>query len=114
MAERVSWERGEAPGSSCGYSVRFESVLPRPHASILFCTVGEWLRQREHLWGLPLSWTSLKSSYSTSVMSARALGPEEDSSVFGFKHICFADHQQSRIPPENRLAVFNLIEEVDF
>uniref|UniRef100_A0A8D2QIQ7 RNA helicase n=1 Tax=Zonotrichia albicollis TaxID=44394 RepID=A0A8D2QIQ7_ZONAL len=40
VAERVSYERGEEPGQSCGYSVRFESVLPRPHASILFCTVG--------------------------------------------------------------------------
>ncbi|NXH90755.1 DHX9 helicase, partial [Edolisoma coerulescens] len=40
VAERVSYERGEEPGQSCGYSVRFESVLPRPHASIMFCTVG--------------------------------------------------------------------------
>ncbi|NXV72809.1 DHX9 helicase, partial [Atlantisia rogersi] len=40
VAERVSYERGEEPGQSCGYSVRFESVLPRPHGSVLFCTVG--------------------------------------------------------------------------
>ncbi|NWR51438.1 DHX9 helicase, partial [Regulus satrapa] len=40
VAERVAYERGEEPGQSCGYSVRFESVLPRPHASIMFCTVG--------------------------------------------------------------------------
>ncbi|NWH58371.1 DHX9 helicase, partial [Geococcyx californianus] len=40
VAERVSYERGEQLGQSCGYSVRFESVLPRPHASVLFCTVG--------------------------------------------------------------------------
>ena len=40
MAERVAYERGEDLGKSCGYSVRFESVLPRPHASIMFCTVG--------------------------------------------------------------------------
>ncbi|XP_008593253.1 PREDICTED: ATP-dependent RNA helicase A [Galeopterus variegatus] len=39
VAERVAYERGEEPGKSCGYSVRFESVLPRPHASIMFCTV---------------------------------------------------------------------------
>uniref|UniRef100_A0A3P8WSM2 RNA helicase n=1 Tax=Cynoglossus semilaevis TaxID=244447 RepID=A0A3P8WSM2_CYNSE len=39
VAERVAYERGEDLGKSCGYSVRFESVLPRPHASILFCTV---------------------------------------------------------------------------
>ncbi|KAI4791514.1 hypothetical protein KUCAC02_033963 [Chaenocephalus aceratus] len=38
VAERVSYERAEDVGRSCGYSVRFESVLPRPHASILFCT----------------------------------------------------------------------------
>ncbi|NWH87179.1 DHX9 helicase, partial [Aegithalos caudatus] len=47
VAERVAYERGEAPGQSCGYSVRFESVLPRPHASILFCTVGVLLRKVE-------------------------------------------------------------------
>ncbi|NXN13925.1 DHX9 helicase, partial [Indicator maculatus] len=40
VAERVAYERGEEPGQSCGYSVRFESVLPRPHGSMLFCTVG--------------------------------------------------------------------------
>ncbi|KAM9005793.1 ATP-dependent RNA helicase A isoform X1 [Sarcophilus harrisii] len=47
VAERVSYERGEEPGKSCGYSVRFESVLPRPHASIMFCTVGVLLRKLE-------------------------------------------------------------------
>uniref|UniRef100_A0A3Q3ICP9 RNA helicase n=1 Tax=Monopterus albus TaxID=43700 RepID=A0A3Q3ICP9_MONAL len=47
VAERVSYERGEDLGKSCGYSVRFESVLPRPHASILFCTVGVLLRKLE-------------------------------------------------------------------
>ncbi|NWT77545.1 DHX9 helicase, partial [Lanius ludovicianus] len=47
VAERVSYERGEEPGQSCGYSVRFESVLPRPHASIMFCTVGVLLRKVE-------------------------------------------------------------------
>lgn len=47
MAERVAYERGEDPGKSCGYSVRFESVLPRPHASILFCTVGKWLSKHQ-------------------------------------------------------------------
>ncbi|CDQ68495.1 unnamed protein product [Oncorhynchus mykiss] len=39
VAERVSYERGENVGKSCGYSVRFESILPRPHASIMFCTL---------------------------------------------------------------------------
>ncbi|NXC12194.1 DHX9 helicase, partial [Corythaeola cristata] len=47
VAERVSYERGEQPGESCGYSVRFESVLPRPHASVMFCTVGVLLRKVE-------------------------------------------------------------------
>ncbi|XP_055671358.1 ATP-dependent RNA helicase A isoform X4 [Falco peregrinus] len=47
VAERVSYERGEQPGRSCGYSVRFESVLPRPHASVMFCTVGVLLRKVE-------------------------------------------------------------------
>uniref|UniRef100_A0A3Q1HMM1 RNA helicase n=1 Tax=Anabas testudineus TaxID=64144 RepID=A0A3Q1HMM1_ANATE len=47
VAERVSFERGEDLGKCCGYSVRFESVLPRPHASILFCTVGVLLRKLE-------------------------------------------------------------------
>lgn len=42
VAERVAYERGEDVGKSCGYSVRFESALPRPHASVLFCTVGRW------------------------------------------------------------------------
>uniref|UniRef100_A0A673JEF0 RNA helicase n=1 Tax=Sinocyclocheilus rhinocerous TaxID=307959 RepID=A0A673JEF0_9TELE len=47
VSERVSFERGEEVGKCCGYSVRFESVLPRPHASILFCTVGVLLRKLE-------------------------------------------------------------------
>ncbi|CAL8277572.1 unnamed protein product [Lota lota] len=47
VAERVAYERGEELGNSCGYSVRFESVLPRPHASIMFCTVGVLLRKLE-------------------------------------------------------------------
>ena len=41
VSERVAQERGEELGHTCGYSVRFESVLPRHYASILFCTVGE-------------------------------------------------------------------------
>uniref|UniRef100_H2YB31 RNA helicase n=1 Tax=Ciona savignyi TaxID=51511 RepID=H2YB31_CIOSA len=45
VAERVADERGEELGNSTGYSVRFESVLPRPHAGILFCTVGVLLRK---------------------------------------------------------------------
>ncbi|KAM7399989.1 hypothetical protein PAMA_004604 [Pampus argenteus] len=47
VAERVAFERGEDLGKSCGYSVRFESILPRPHASMLFCTIGVLLRKLE-------------------------------------------------------------------
>ncbi|THD25597.1 Maleless [Fasciola hepatica] len=47
LAERVAFERGETVGTSVGYSVRFESVLPRPYGSILFCTVGTMARKME-------------------------------------------------------------------
>ena len=40
-------ERGEDLGNSCGYSVRFESVLPRPYGALLVCTVGVLLRKLE-------------------------------------------------------------------
>jgi ATP-dependent RNA helicase A len=40
-------ERCEDLGNSCGYSVRFESILPRPYGSLLFCTVGVLLRKLE-------------------------------------------------------------------
>ena len=41
IAERVAVERSEMLGVSVGYSVRFESTMPRPYGSILYCTVGE-------------------------------------------------------------------------
>lgn len=47
VSERVAEERAEPLGQSIGYSVRFESVLPRPYGSILFCTVGVLLRKLE-------------------------------------------------------------------
>lgn len=47
VAERVAQERCEELGFTAGYSVRFESVLPRHYASILFCTVGVLLRKLE-------------------------------------------------------------------
>lgn len=47
VADRVSVERCEQMGISIGYSVRFESVLPRPYGSVLFCTVGVLLRKLE-------------------------------------------------------------------
>lgn len=47
VAERIAFERNENLGESVGYSVRFESILPRPYGSILFCTVGVLLRKLE-------------------------------------------------------------------
>ncbi|CAL1541564.1 unnamed protein product, partial [Lymnaea stagnalis] len=47
IAERVAAERSEMLGMSVGYSVRFESVMPRPYGSILYCTVGTLLRRLE-------------------------------------------------------------------
>ena len=39
----MSQERNESLGASVGYSVRFDSCLPRHYGSILFCTVGMYL-----------------------------------------------------------------------
>ncbi|XP_052841456.1 dosage compensation regulator-like isoform X1 [Drosophila gunungcola] len=47
VAERVARERCEQLGDTIGYSVRFESVFPRPYGAILFCTVGVLLRKLE-------------------------------------------------------------------
>ncbi|KAF2881286.1 hypothetical protein ILUMI_24886 [Ignelater luminosus] len=47
VSERVANERCEQVAESTGYSVRFESALPRPYASIMFCTVGVLLRKLE-------------------------------------------------------------------
>ncbi|XP_001604965.2 dosage compensation regulator isoform X1 [Nasonia vitripennis] len=47
VADRIAVERCEPLGQSVGYSVRFESCLPRPYASIMFCTVGVLLRKLE-------------------------------------------------------------------
>lgn len=47
VAERIAAERNETVGQSVGYSVRFESMMPRPYGSILFCTVGVLLRKLE-------------------------------------------------------------------
>lgn len=48
VSERVATEKCEQIGQSIGYSVRFESVLPRPYASVLFCTVGVLLKKLEN------------------------------------------------------------------
>lgn len=48
VSERVSTEKCEQIGQSIGYSVRFESVLPRPYGSVLFCTVGVLLKKLEN------------------------------------------------------------------
>jgi ATP-dependent RNA helicase A len=45
VADRIAVERCESLGQSVGYSVRFESCLPRPYGSIMFCTVGVLLRK---------------------------------------------------------------------
>ncbi|KAM7535638.1 hypothetical protein Aperf_G00000096878 [Anoplocephala perfoliata] len=47
LAERVASERCEPLGISVGYSVRFETVLPRPFGSVLFCTIGTLCRKME-------------------------------------------------------------------
>ncbi|XP_022094915.1 ATP-dependent RNA helicase A-like isoform X2 [Acanthaster planci] len=47
IAERVAVERGEDLGISSGYSVRFDTVRPRPQGAVLFCTVGTLLRKLE-------------------------------------------------------------------
>lgn len=48
VAGRVANERNEPLGQSVGYSVRFDAIVPRPFASILFCTVGMLLRKLEN------------------------------------------------------------------
>ncbi|CAG8442212.1 2171_t:CDS:1 [Funneliformis caledonium] len=45
VAQRVACERSERLGLSVGYQVRFESVLPAPAGSILYCTTGVFLRR---------------------------------------------------------------------
>lgn len=47
VAERIAAERCEIVGNSVGYSVRFDSVFPRPYGAIMFCTVGVLLRKLE-------------------------------------------------------------------
>ena len=47
VADRVASERTEDLGLSIGYTVRFESILPRPYGAVLFCTVGVLLRKLE-------------------------------------------------------------------
>ncbi|CAH1119551.1 unnamed protein product [Phaedon cochleariae] len=48
VSERVASERCEELGQSTGYSVRFESALPKPYGSIMFCTVGVLLKKLEN------------------------------------------------------------------
>lgn len=48
VSERVASERCEDLGQSMGYSVRFESVLPKPYGSVMFCTVGVLLKKLEN------------------------------------------------------------------
>ena len=44
---QVASERCEDLGLSVGYSVRFETIFPRPYGAVLFCTVGVLLRKLE-------------------------------------------------------------------
>lgn len=48
LAERVANERCEQIGESVGFSVRFESVTPRPHGAVVFVTVGTLLKKLEY------------------------------------------------------------------
>ncbi|CAB0008350.1 unnamed protein product [Nesidiocoris tenuis] len=48
VADRVAQERADELGQSVGYSVRFESCLPRPYGGIMFCTIGVLLRKLEN------------------------------------------------------------------
>lgn len=48
VSERIAQERGEEIGKSVGYSVRFDTVSPRPYGSIMMCTVGVLLRRLEN------------------------------------------------------------------
>jgi ATP-dependent RNA helicase DHX36 len=45
VAQRVAYERSEKLGLTVGYQVRFESVMPTPSGSILYCTTGVFLRR---------------------------------------------------------------------
>ncbi|KAF7634499.1 hypothetical protein Mgra_00006070 [Meloidogyne graminicola] len=47
LAERVAAERYEQLGESVGYSVRFESIIPRQYGAIMFVTVGVLMRKME-------------------------------------------------------------------
>ena len=63
VAERVASERAEILGNSVGHSVRFDTVLPRSHASMLFCTVGKITL---HFLGLTeVVWHQSKNNYIT-------------------------------------------------
>lgn len=48
VSERVASERCEDLGQAIGYSVRFESALPKPYGSVMFCTVGVLLKKLEN------------------------------------------------------------------
>lgn len=48
VARRVAAERNEEAGMSVGYSVRFDSNLPQPGGSILYCTTGILLERLKY------------------------------------------------------------------
>lgn len=47
VAQRVATERGEPPGKSVGYQVRFENTFPERDGSILFMTSGIFLKRMQ-------------------------------------------------------------------
>ncbi|KAI3393345.1 hypothetical protein diail_4426 [Diaporthe ilicicola] len=48
VARRVADERAEQLQHTVGYQVRFDSKLPKPNGSILYCTTGILLQQLQH------------------------------------------------------------------
>lgn len=68
VAERVASERLETLGLSTGYSVRFESCLPRPYGGILFCTVGMILCNILDVLGIMVFYVCLVEYHSLSLL----------------------------------------------
>ncbi|PSR97295.1 P-loop containing nucleoside triphosphate hydrolase protein [Coniella lustricola] len=48
VARRVAEERSERLQDTVGYQVRFDSKLPEPNGSIVYCTTGILLQQLQH------------------------------------------------------------------
>lgn len=59
VAERIADERGQQLGNEVGYTVRFDSKLPRPNGSITFCTTGIFLKRMHSSLGASANATSV-------------------------------------------------------